>query len=100
MQLNFNSSLLMDVDEAPIIAAELHDKKMLVLGQINGNVYAYDVAKLFDETSNDDEKVFLKYQYLEENKETHLTSLNVFENSDKMFINAGYDKGFSKIFSI
>lgn len=100
IQLNFNSSLLMDVDEVPIIAAELHDKKMLVLGQINGNVYVYDVAKLFDETNDDEEKFFLKYQYLEEIEETHLTSLNVFDNSDKVFINAGYDKGSSKIFSI
>ncbi|KAF0275706.1 hypothetical protein FOG50_03440 [Hanseniaspora uvarum] len=99
-QLNSNASLLVDVDEVPVIAAELFEKHILVLGQINGNVYVFDVSGLFDESETNEEKIFLKYQYVEQNQDTHLTSLKVFSTEGKTFLNAGFDKGCSKIFSI
>lgn len=99
-QLNSNASLLVDVDEVPLIAAELFEKHILVLGQINGNVYVFDVSGLFDESETNEEKIFLKYQYVEQNEDTHLTSLKVFSTEGKTFLNAGFDKGCSKIFSI
>lgn len=99
-QLNSNASLLVDVDEVPVIAAELFEKHILVLGQINGNVYVFDVSGLFDESETNEEKIFLKYQYVEQNEDTHLTSLKVFSTEGKTFLNAGFDKGCSKIFSI
>lgn len=99
-QLNSNASLLVDVDEVPVIAAELFEKHILVLGQINGNVYVFDVSGLFDESETNEEKIFLKYQYVEQNEDTHLTSLKVFSTEGKTFLNAGVDKGCSKIFSI
>jgi len=99
-QLNSNASLLVDVDEVPVIAAELFEKHILVLGQINGNVYVFDVSGLFGESETNEEKIFLKYQYVEQNEDTHLTSLKVFSTEGKTFLNAGVDKGCSKIFSI
>lgn len=99
-QLNTNTSLLMDVDEVPIIATDLFKKKFLVLGQVNGNVHVFDVSKLFSSTDESDEKILLKYQYLEKEENTHLTYMNVFDKEDRVYVNVGFDKGCSKIFNI
>ncbi|CAI8507908.1 unnamed protein product [Hanseniaspora opuntiae] len=99
-QLNTNTSLLMDVDEVPIIATDLFKKKFLVLGQVNGNVHVFDVSKLFSGTDESDEKILLKYQYLEKEENTHLTYMNVFDKEDRVYVNVGFDKGCSKIFNI
>ncbi|KAL6935472.1 uncharacterized protein HGUI_02606 [Hanseniaspora guilliermondii] len=99
-QLNTNTSMLMDVDEIPVISTDLFKKKYLVLGQVNGNVHIFDVSKLFNNTDESDERIFLKYQYLEKEENTHLTYMNVFDKEEKIYVNVGFDKGCSKIFNI